>query len=211
MKKKRVLIVAVCVLNIALLAVSGNAEEGAVFSGWQGKWVSSHTLNNDPAMEPCFEAIAQATQGKSAKDVKAFMTSMYESTFGAMDLEGNVATYYSADRKTVTATCEYQSEGKQSTIFKDKEGNETEFFWYMFSLKSGDDVCNGYKHLIMTEAHSHEGGLEHWHMRYGEMPLDELMNHPNAMWWPTLLHAETTVEQAVANTMKNVNAIASMF
>jgi hypothetical protein len=80
----------------------------------------------------------------------------------------------------------------------------------MFSLASGDAACAGYKHLIMTEVHAHEGGLAHWHMRYGEMELDKLMNHPNAMWWPTLLHADTTVEQALANTLKNAGEIASM-
>jgi hypothetical protein len=47
-------------------------------------------------------------------------------------------------------------------------------------------------------------------MRYGEMALDELMNHPNAMWWPTLLHGDTTVEQALENTLNNAEEMASM-
>ncbi len=210
MKKSRVVVVAVCVLNMALFALAGYAEDEPLFTNWQGKWVSAHAMNADPAMAPGFAAIADAAEGKTAEDVKTFLSSMYESDFGAMALEGNTVTYYGADGTTVTAACEYKSEGKESTTFTNKQGEKYEFYWYMFSLKSGDTACNGYKHLIMTEVHAHEGALEHWHMRYGEMELDKLMNHPNTMWWPTLFHAETTVEQALSNTIHHAEEIASM-
>jgi Zn/Cd-binding protein ZinT len=210
MKAKKMMVIALCVVNMTAFAVAAFAEEG-ILEGWQGEWVSSYALNSDPAMEPAFAAIADAVEGKTAADVKALLASMYKSDFGAMDLKGDTVTYYGVDGKTVIATCEYQSKGKEGTVFKDKEGNESEFFWYMFSLKSGDDACDGYKNLIATEVHAHEGGLEHWHMRYGSMDLEKLMNHPNPMWWPTLLRAETTVEQALENTMNNIEAFASMF
>ncbi len=211
MKKNRTCVIVICVASLTLFAVIGYAADEPALAGWQGKWVSAYTLSSDPAMEPGFAAVAKAAEGKTADDVKAFMLSMYKSDFGGIDVGGDSVTYYSADRETVAAVCEYQSEGKESTVFKDKDGNESEFFWYMFSLKSGDDACNSYKHLIMTQVHSHEGGLEHWHMRYGTMDLDALMNHPDAMWWPTLFRAETTVEQALENTLKNAEALASMF
>jgi Zn/Cd-binding protein ZinT len=210
MKAKRILVVALCVVNMMAFAVAGFAEESALFAGWQGKWVSSYALNSDPAMEPGFAAIAEATEGKTAEDVKAFMASMYESDFGAMELEGNAVTYYDLDGETVKATCEYDSAGKESTTFTNKDGSKYEFYWYMFSVKSDDAACKGYANLIFTEVHGHEGGLTHWHMRYGEMALDELMNHPNAMWWPTLLHGDTTVEQALENTLNNAEEMASM-
>jgi Zn/Cd-binding protein ZinT len=210
MNKNRAFIVAVCVLNILVFAVAGSAEESALFDGWQGKWVSSHALNCDPAMEPGFAAIAKATNGKTVEDVKIFLAAMYATNFGAMELQGNTITYASADRKTVMATCEYDSAGKESTTFTNKDGSKHEFYWYMFSLKSDDAACQGYANLIMTEVHAHEGGLEHWHMRYGAMELEKLMNHPNAMWWPTLLRGDTTVAQALENTLNNAEQMASM-
>jgi Zn/Cd-binding protein ZinT len=198
------------VVVMALFVVAGYAEESALFAGWQGKWVSAHALNNDPAMAPGFAAIAEVAEGKTVEDVKAFMSSMYEADFGIMELTGKTITYYDVDGKTVKATCEYNSAGKESTTFTNKDGEKYEFYWYMFSLKSGDAACQGYKNLIMTEVHAHEGALEHWHMRYGEMELDKLMNHPNAMWWPTLFHAETTVEQVLENMLNNAKEMASM-
>jgi Zn/Cd-binding protein ZinT len=210
MKTRKTCVVAVCVVNMMVFAIAGYAEENALFAGWLGKWVSSHTLNSDPAMEPGFAAVAEAAEGKTVADVKAFMASMYETDFGAMELSGSTIMYYDADGTTAKATCEYDSAGKESTTFTNKDGSKHEFYWYMFSLKSDDAACKGYTHLIMTEVHGHDGGMEHWHMRYGEMELDKLMNHPNAMWWPTLLHAETTVEQALANTMQNAEEMASM-
>ncbi|MDY0094023.1 MAG: ZinT/AdcA family metal-binding protein [Candidatus Vecturithrix sp.] len=210
MKKNRVVVVVVSVISIVLFALSGYAEESPLFAGWEGKWVSSHALNSAPAMEPGFTAIAKAAQGKTVEDVKAFLASMYATDFGAMELAGNAITYYDLDGATVKATCEYSDAGKESTTFTNKDGSKHEFFWYMFALKSGDAACKGYSNLIMTEVHGHEGGLEHWHMRYGEMELDKLMNHPNAMWWPTLLHGDTTVEQALDNTLKNAEEMASM-
>lgn len=200
----------ICVISTALSALIGYAEEGALFAGWQGKWVSSHTLNSDPEMESGFAAIAKAAGSKTVEEVKAFMSSMYASDFGAMKLDGHSITYYDADGTTVKATCEYASAGKESTTFTNKDGSKHEFSWYMFSLKSGDAACKGYTNLIMTEVHGHDGGMDHWHMRYGEMEMDKLMNHPNAMWWPTLLHAETKVEQALANTIRNAEDLASM-
>lgn len=200
----------ICVISTALFALIGYAEEDALFAGWQGKWVSSHALNCDPAMEAGFAAIAKATNGKTVEDVKTFLTAMYATNFGAMELRGNTITYASADGKTVMATCEYANAGKESTTFTNKDGSKHEFSWYMFSLKSGDAACKGYMNLIMTEVHGHDGGMDHWHMRYGEMELDKLMNHPNVMWWPTLLRGDTTVEQALANTIKNAGNLASM-
>ena len=210
MKARKIFVIALCIVNMMAFAVAGFAEEDALFAGWQGKWVSSHALNSDPAMEPGFTAVAKATEGKSTADVKAFMASMYETNFGAMELEGNAVTYYDLDGETVKAVCEYDSAGKESTIFTNKDGSKHEFFWYMFSLKSGDVACKEYANLIMTEVHGHDGGMEHWHMRYGEIDLDKLMNHPSAMWWPTLLHGDTTVEQALANTLNNAEEMASM-
>ena len=210
MKARKIFMMAVCVVNMMAFAVAGFAEEGSLFTGWQGKWVSSHTLNSDPAMEPGFEAIAEAAEGKTVEDVKTFMASMYESDFGAMELNGSTIVYYNADGATVTATCEYRGAGKESTTFTNKDGSKYEFYWYMFSLKSDAAACKGYANLIFTEVHGHDGGMKHWHMRYGEMELDKLMNHPNAMWWPTLFPGDTTVEQALTNTVKNAKDLASM-
>ncbi len=210
MKKHNVFIMMICAISTALFALSGYAEESSLFAGWEGKWVSSHALNSDPAMEPGFEAIAKAAKNKTAEDVKTFLASMYASDFGAMELIGNTITYYDLGGATVKATCEYSDAGKESTTFTNKDGNKHEFFWYMFSLKSGDAACKEYSNLIMTEIHGHEGGMDHWHMRYGEMGLKKLMNYPNAMWWPTLLRGDTTVEQALDNTLKNAEEMASM-
>ncbi|PID57621.1 hypothetical protein CSB45_07290 [candidate division KSB3 bacterium] len=211
MKTRKTFILSICTVHVLIFAAFAFAEDAELFAGWKGKWLSSHMLNSDPAMEKGFAAIAKAAEGKSAEDVKSFMASMYETDFGALLLEGNTITYYENDGTTVKAVCKYDSTGKESTTFTNKDGTTHEFYWYTFLLTSGGDACKEYTNLIMTEVHAHEEGKTHWHMRYGEMDSEKLMNHPNAMWWPTMVDADTTVENAVENTIKHAKDFASMF
>jgi Zn/Cd-binding protein ZinT len=210
MKKQIFTGIAVLMLSLSV-AFIGYAQESALFEGWAGSWKSSYMMSEDPAMTPAYETVAEKTNGKTAEEVKAFMGSMYKSDFGAMDVQGETITYYELDGTTVKATCEYKSEGKESTTFTNKDGSKHEFSWYMFSLKTENEACEDYKHLIMTQVHGHEGSLEHWHMRYGKEDLNELMNHPDAMWWPTLIQADITIQDFVENTLKNAEQMASMF
>jgi hypothetical protein len=42
-------------------------------------------------------------------------------------------------------------------------------------LTSEDTTCPESRYLIFTEVHSHEDGMEHFHMRYGNTSFDDLL------------------------------------
>jgi Zn/Cd-binding protein ZinT len=128
--------------------------------------------------------------GFTVDDAKNFLQTMMGSSFGDVEIAGDTVTYYNPD-DTVRCQCEYEFAGKESVTF----GGE-EFDWYKFELKSGDEACSEYKYLIATAVHSEGGdGMVHWHMRYGNISFDDLINNPKfVMWYPTLAEKETGAE-----------------
>ena len=134
--------------------------------------------------------MAEENETFTAEDAKSFLCAMYRSSFGDVEIAEDAITYYDPDG-TVRCRCEYEFAGTEAVAFDGEE-----FDWYRFELKSGDDACSDYKHLIATEVHSHEGGMVHWHMRYGNTSFDDLINNPRyAMWYPTLAEENTTAEK----------------
>jgi len=129
--------------------------------------------------------------GFTADDAKNFLQMMMGSSFGDVEIAGDVVTYYNPDG-TVRCRCEYEFVGKEAVTF----GGE-EFDWYKFELKSGDVACSEYKYLIATGVHSEgDEGMVHWHMRYGNTSFDDLINNPGyVMWYPTLAEGEITAEE----------------
>ena len=198
MRSKMVKMIAPIAMALVLMLVllPGCAKEEAL-GDWNGTWVNVGTMLDDPAMDAVYEAMADAasaTAGDGAftnHDARSFLYAMHESNFGDLGIAGNSVTYYNTDG-TVGCECEYESAGVGTIAF-----GEEEFDWYKFELTSEDAACSGYKYLILTETHSDaEGGLVHFHMRYGDTSFDDLINNTNyAMWYPTFGVEGTTVEE----------------
>jgi Zn/Cd-binding protein ZinT len=173
------------------------SQESRALDDWNGTWVNIGTMLDDPAMGAVYEAMADAanaaagTDGAfSVDDARSFLYAMHRSNFGNLRIAGNTITYYSVDG-TVRCECECESAGAETVAF---EGEE--FDWYKFELTSKDTACSEYKYLILCEQHSDgEGGMLHFHMRYGDTSFDDLINNPAyAMWYPTFGAEGTTLE-----------------
>ena len=177
-------------------SASASPESLAPFDSWSGDWVNVGTMLDDPAMAPVYNAMADAANAAAgdgsltADDAKSFLNAMHEANFGDLGIAGSTITYYNVDG-TVRCDCEYTSAGIETVAF---EGQE--FDWYLFELASEDAACSEYKYLILCEKHSHEGGMLHFHMRYGDTSFDDLINNPAyAIWYPTLAAEGTTPEE----------------
>jgi len=144
--------------------------------------------------------------GFTVDDAKNFLQMMMGSSFGDVEVAGNVVTYYNPDG-TVRCRCEYEFAGKAAATF---EGEE--FDWYKFELKSGDGACSEYKYLIATGVHSDgEEGMVHWHMRYGNTSFDDLIHNPEyVMWYPTLAGEETDAENFAENYAEGAPMLGAM-
>lgn len=125
-------------------------------------------------------------------DAGSFFLSMQKTNFGDIEISGNNITFYSLDG-SVKCKGEYDYVGSKTVDF---QGHQ--FEWHMFNLRSDKDGCSEYKHVIATAVHD-EAGLTHWHMRYGKLCFDILMDNPAyEMWYPTMA-AEGTTAETIAN------------
>jgi Zn/Cd-binding protein ZinT len=177
---------------------SADQESPAPFDDWNGTWVNPGTMLDDPSMDAVYEAMADAANvaagdgSFTADDARSFLYAMHESNFGDLEIADDTITYYNVDG-TVKCECEYESAGIETVAFDGEE-----FDWYKFELTSEDAAYSEYKYLILCEKHSHEGGMLHFHMRYGDTSFDDLINNTNyAIWYPTLAAEGTTVEDVV--------------
>ena len=113
-------------------------------------------------------------------DISNFFAAMQKTDFGDIEIAGNNITFNNPDG-TVKCKGEYDYVGSKTVDF---QGHQ--FVWHMFNLRSEKDGCSEYKHVIATEVHD-EAGLTHWHMRYGKLCFDILMDNPAySMWYPTM-------------------------
>ncbi|VUT25567.1 MAG: zinc/cadmium-binding protein [Candidatus Methanolliviera sp. GoM_oil] len=191
-------IICIVIVGSALYMGIRSQESPAPLDDWNGTWVNVGTMLDDPAMDAVYEAMGDAANAAAgdgsftADDAKSFLYAMHKSDFGDLGIEGNTVTYYNVDG-TVRCKCEYESAGIETVAF-----GEEEFNWYKFELTSEDAACSEYKYLILCEKHSHEGGMLHFHMRYGDTSFDDLINNPAyGMWYPTLAAEDTTVGDVV--------------
>ena len=138
-------------------------------------------------------AMASAESGNfSVDDASSFFYAMQKTDFGDIEITGNNITFYNPDG-SIKCKGEYDYVGSKTVDF---QGYPLE--WNMFNLRSDLGGCSEYKHVIATKVHD-EAGLAHWHMRYGKLCFDILMDNPSyEMWYPTMA-AEGTNAETVAN------------
>lgn len=128
----------------------------------------------------------------TVEDVSNFFAAMQKTDFGDIEISGNNITFYNPDG-TIKCKGEYDYVGSKTVDF---QGHQ--FVWHMFNLRSEKDGCSEYKHVIATDVHD-EAGLTHWHMRYGKLCFDILMDNPAyGMWYPTMA-ANATNAATIAN------------
>jgi Zn/Cd-binding protein ZinT len=190
-----VVLTSVLLLGVLALSTGIASEDSSPLNDWDGTWLNVGTMLDDPAMDAVYEAMTDAANAAAGDgtfttdDAKSFLYAMHKSSFGDLGIAENNITYYNTDG-TVKCECEYESAGVETVAF-----GEEEFNWYKFALTSEDAACSEYRYLIFTEVHSHEGGMVHWHMRYGNTSFDDLINNTNyAIWYPTFAVEGTTME-----------------
>lgn len=142
----------------------------------------------------------------SADDVASILASWCATSFDALEIGDGTIAYHGAEGVMLLAECDYDFAGVKMASF-----GEYEFPWYTFEARSRDAACAEYRYVVATEIHAHQGGMRHWHMRYGDRSADELIHDDTyARWWPRLTAYGTTAEQLARDMLSSPEEFAAV-
>jgi len=208
---KNKLLLGTLLLGLSVFAFGGcggGGNDPAALAEWNGEWRGMQTFLDSSVMDSAYETVATHASGYTAKGVKMFMESMYNSDVAAMTIQGDNITFTIEDdsseneRQASTVTRTYALKG--TVPMSGYEG----YYWYQF--EASDDVSGGYKYVVATAVHSDSAdSMKHWHVRCGNDSFEALTRDSLALWWPTMVAAETTAEVAAEDTVGAAEEYAS--
>ncbi len=177
-------------------------KEMPPLGAWEGEWTSmAEYLKNDSLMQPAYEATVKeaAKLGKnySVEEIKAFFEKMYSVDFPGMSIDGRKIRFLDAESKVI-AESNYAFAGNLPVT-----GHHG--YWSVF-IKNDDGT--GYSSIIATIAHG--GEVQHWHMRYGNVSPQELVDWKDQSWGPTFVKKGTTPEAVARDHKEDAYYVAKM-
>ncbi len=160
---------------------------------WDGKWISSFIYINSQPMEEAYVTIAQQA-GVTPEDVKRLATRMWQTDFGALELNGTQMTVYDMDTTTAFRSIEVTPQGTETV---DMGG--TLFTWHKFET---DGSLPDYRYMVFGEVDG-SGAFPQWTTRYdGVHKWDDLIHHAAVMlWWPQMVPEGTTAQEVADAVM----------
>ncbi|MEX1021122.1 MAG: ZinT/AdcA family metal-binding protein [Litorilinea sp.] len=186
-------------------AAHAHSEQAAFtdLSAWEGSWISADAFLSDPAVEAVYAAI-DAVAGQGAGAGQRLLETMLRTDFVTVEVAGNTVVYGDG---TASFTCEYTYAGPREAWF-----GEHTFIWHQAELSTGDDGCEAYRYLLLTESHAGDAGdIVHWHARYGDTSFEQVSNDSALeLWWPSIMPSETTAQDLADGWIGNADAFAAM-
>ena len=187
------------------------AEEYASFlaqlpplSGWTGEWVSMAEYLDNELMTPAYEATVEeaAKLGKTytTSQVKALLQAMYATSCSGLTITGEAISFLN-DQGDIMAKSNYACAGLLPMT------GYAGYYWNVFEAAG---TASGFSSVIATEVHGHEGGLTHWHIRYGDEGARTLADYQNPNWWPTFVTKGTSAEIVAADALEDAASFAAM-
>lgn len=170
-------------------------------------------------MDPVYAEIVKKTSGYTAKGVKGFFEEMYETEFASLKVEGSTVTFLD-DKGASLGALTYESKGTRKRTVK-MGGREFETTWHLFESPavsgatppqgSGFVPANKCRYLVLVPVHSDgDGGIKHWHMRYGSKSFEALTDNPSDPWWPTFSSLDTKAADIAKDQQAEAGALAAM-
>lgn len=193
-----------------------------VLEKWKGTWKSFDDFVDEDEMEPVYAEVTKHVNGYTAKGVEGFFEEMYHTGFDSLRVEGSTVTFL--DSKGV-------SKGKLTYIFKgtakrkiEIAGQSMEVEWHLFEApaesgatntamheEDGFDPKKSCKYLALFPPHQDKpDSMLHWHMRYGSVSLESLIDKSASLWWPTLCAPDTKVADVAKDQLDEAKMLAEM-
>lgn len=189
-RTSRISLVALALCMVLTLGASALAEEtlteSAPMSEWNGEWISVLPFLDDPAFVEAAGTMAEGVGMTGDELMDVFKSMFANDDIAAMNIEDTRITFLDAPGGEAVAAVEY------APIDVMDLGGYTVS---AYEAQGDTDI----RYLLLMPAEIDESGvmMSHFHMRYGSDP-QEMSSEEKAMWYPTMVLSDTTVEQVIA-------------
>ena len=179
------------VLMIACLPVLAEDEVSSL-APWSGTWNSAESFLTDESVQQAFAAAAE-TMDAPAETVQAMYTAMMsaDGTGSFVITDKEIAAYSGQNGEgDLLFRANFSYVGKE-TIQGEFQGMEFTMDWFKFALEG--EGPEAYTYLVLAEMEREEGGMIHFHYRFGKDSFEALTGMTDA-WYPTMCDSSVTAE-----------------
>lgn len=193
--------------------------QAGILDKWKGTWKSFSIFTDEDSMSPAWVEVAKYAPAYTAEGVKIFFKEVYGTRFAGLRVKDNAIDYLD-DKRAVMGTVVYVPKGtRRRTI--ERAGRSVEVEWHLFEALAGGvtgDVMSTslsrkdcrFLALTLMCKDGKEIGVPHWHIRYGGISLEGLIDDSKLLWLPTLCASDTSVADVAKGHLVKAQALAGM-
>ncbi|CEM63112.1 hemin receptor [Treponema phagedenis] len=188
-------------------AESGATPKTGELAGWKGEWISFGDTKDDPSLEAAYKETAEKMPNYTVEGFKAAFAAMYKTPVVKAKFDGSNKVKFTvrdADGKEEEIACEYKYIGKIPV--PGYEGSSWEAFEAVKDVRGLSQA----KYMVLFPPHSHDGGMLHWHARFGARSAEAIAKD-TSFWWPTFVSASMSKEDLLKEAKEGIKAMGSMF
>lgn len=154
---------------------------------WEGEWNNMGAYLKNDDLQEGFEALAKE-EGQSPEEARVNYKRKRRCEFDALEIKDGKIMFRDGMIGEKNADVYEEAEYEYKESYTVKHGN-FDLEWHVFVSKDEDAL---YPTLLMMEVHGEEV-LTHFHMRYGNETVEELLAKES--WYPTFVSPDSTTDQ----------------
>lgn len=198
------------VLGAFLLASCGTTADHKAahgeFAAFKGEWQSTSLVSNDSSLDDVYATYAkEKSKTYTEKGFKAAICQAVDSKVVNLKFDGSDTAVVTIlkDGKKSSARIEYAYVGEVPMK------GYADHKWKAFEAKADVKGMMDAKYFVTTPLHSHNGGMEHFHARFGAKSVEALVNADDS-WWPTFVDSRIPRNELIAGFKESVKGLKDM-
>lgn len=192
-----------CASNRDMMSMDADGSLAA----WKGQWRSFDAVSQASKLKDAYTKAADAMPNYTVDGFKTAVAAMYKTPFSKIKFDGSNTVTFTVmenDGTVKELSCKYKYEGKVPMAGYDG------YFWETYKAVKPVRGLSKAQYFIATSPHQHgEGGLNHWHGRFGASSIEALVN-ADSLWWPTYVAADMSDEDLTEEFAKSIPSFAGM-
>lgn len=187
-------------------STSGNKASHGEFAAFKGEWQATAVVADAEELNDVYATFAKEKADTYTEE--GFKAAIYDAVASKVvnikfDGSDTALVTIMKDGKKTSARVEYAYVGE--VPMKGYDDHK----WKAFEAKKDVKGMMDAKYFVATDVHSHDGGMEHWHGRFGAKSIDRLVNADDS-WWPTFVDARIPRAELIKGFKDSVKGLKDM-